>query len=100
MADVKGTLPPFVSRGRVMGALLDSAQGELEALEREARVAACRMAAGTADEKGLALWEEELGLEKREDLPPEGRRALVLAALDQMETCTPARLRACVRRML
>ena len=58
------------------------------------------MAAGTADEKGLALWEEELGLEKREDLPPEGRRALVLAALDQMETCTPARLRAFVRRML
>ena len=83
-----------------MGALLDSAQGELEALEREARAAACRMAAGTADEKGLALWEEELGLEKREDLPPEGRRALVLAALDQMETCTPARLRAFVRRML
>lgn len=100
MADVKGTLPPFVSRGRVMGALLDSAQGELEALEREARAAARRMAAGTADEKGLALWEEELGLEKREDLPPEGRRALVLAALDQMETCTPARLRAFVRRML
>ena len=58
MADVKGTLPPFVSRGRVMGALLDSAQGELEALEREARAAARRMAAGTADEKGLALWED------------------------------------------
>ena len=93
------TLPLLEETAR-LDRVLDSAQGELEALEREARAAARRMAAGTADEKGLALWEEELGLEKREDLPPEGRRALVLAALDQMETCTPARLRAFVRRML
>lgn len=100
MADIKKTLPPGVGASRGIGAVLDSCGGELERLEEEARAACLRLAAGTADAAGCALWERELGLDIREDLPLSGRRVLIQVALEQMDTCTPEKLRAFVLRML
>lgn len=100
MAEVKKTLPPSVGMSRGIGTILDSCDKELDALEQEARAACWRLVAGAADEKGCALWERELGLDVREDLPLSARRALIRAALDQMDTCTPETLRALVNRML
>ncbi len=100
MADVKKTLPASVGSSRGIGAILDSCDRELDRLEEEARAACFRLAAATADAKGCALWERELGLDIREDLPLSARRVLIQVALEQMDTCTPEKLRAFVLRML
>lgn len=100
MADIKKTLPPSVGESRGVGAILDSCDAQLDILEEEARAACLRLAAGTADAAGCALWEKELGLDIREDLPLSGRRVLIQVALEQMDTCTPEKLRAFVLRML
>ncbi|MDD5908385.1 MAG: DUF2313 domain-containing protein [Clostridia bacterium] len=100
MADIKKTLPQSVGESRGIGEILDSCGTELELLEQEARAACLRLAAATADSKGCALWERELGLEVREDLPLSARRVLIQVALEQMDTCTPEKLRAFVLRML
>ena len=99
MADLKKTLPPSTAQARGIGSILDSCDGELERLETEARAACCRLAAGTADEKGCTLWEQELGLTVREDLPLEVRRTLIAIALEGRETCTPQRLKGLLNRM-
>lgn len=100
MADIKKTLPQSVGESRGIGEILDSCGTELDLLEQEARAACLRLAAATADSKGCALWERELGLEVREDLPLSARRVLIQVALEQMDTCTPEKLRAFVLRML
>lgn len=100
MADVKKTLPPSVGASQGIGAILDSCDSELDRLEQEARAASLRLAAGTADEEGCELWERELGLDVRKDLPLEARRTLIRIALEQMDTCTPAKLLELLGRML
>lgn len=100
MADIKKTLPQSVGDSRGIGAILESCDKELDKLEEEARAACFRLAAATADAKGCALWERELGLDIREDLPLSARRVLIQVALEQMDTCTPEKLRAFVLRML
>ena len=100
MADIKKTLPQSGGESRGIGEILDSCGTELDLLEQEARAACLRLAAATADSKGCALWERELGLEVREDLPLSARRVLIQVALEQMDTCTPEKLRAFVLRML
>ena len=100
MADVKKTLPPSVAQSRGIGQILDSCDKELDRLEHEARAASERLAAGTADEAGCALWEQELGLDVRNDLPLDARRTLIRIALEQMDILTPRKLRALVERML
>ena len=100
MADIKKTLPESVGDSRGIGTILESCDSELERLEEEARAACFRLAAATADAKGCALWERELGLDLREDLPLSARRVLIQVALEQMDTCTPEKLRALVLRML
>lgn len=100
MGRLKQTLPPSVGGSRGVEAILDSCQQELDVLEQQARAASHRLAAATADEKGVALWEKELGLAVREDLSLEARRNIIRIALEQMETCTPQRLLALVGRML
>ena len=100
MADLKKTLPPSVGQSHGIGQMLDSCDKELDRLEQEARTASERLAAGTADEVGCALWERELGLSVREDLPLEARRTLIRIALEQMDILTPRKLRELVERML
>ncbi len=100
MADLKKTLPPSVGKSAGIGDLLDSCDLELDRLEQEARTASERLAAGTADEAGCALWEQELGLDVREDLPLEARRTLIRIALEQMDILTPKKLRELLARML
>ena len=100
MADIKKTLPDSVGSSRGVGAILESCDSELDRLEEEARAACFRLAAATADAKGCAMWERELGLDIREDLPLSARRVLIQVALEQMDTCTPDKLRALVLRML
>lgn len=99
MADLKKTLPPFVGKTRGIGEILDTIQPEVDAFEREARQDCLRLSVETADEKGLRLWEQELGLENGSDLGVDARRALVRLALEQMETCTPKRLCAMLERL-
>jgi len=100
MRRLKETLPPSVGASRGIGILLDSCGLEAELLEQEARQACLRLAAAEADQKGCSLWERELGLEVREDLAVEARRALIRAALDGLDTCTPEKLRVLVGKML
>lgn len=100
MTSLKKTLPPSTAEAQGIGSILDSCGSELEELEQEARAACMRLAAGTADEAGCALWERELGLESRADLPLEARRVLIRIALDGRNTCTPQRMRELLRRML
>lgn len=100
MTRLKQTLPPSVGESRGIGSLLDSCGPEVEQLEHEARQACLRLAAEAADQKGCSLWERELGLEVREDLTVEARRALIRAALDGLDTCTPEKLRELVGKML
>lgn len=100
MTQLKQTLPPSVGASRGIGTILDSCGLEVDLLEQEARQACLRLAAAEADEKGCALWEQELGLEVREDLAVEARRALIRAALDGLDTCTPEKLRVLVGNML
>ena len=100
MAQLKKTLPPSVGAAWGIGSILDSCGSQLETLEQESRAACRRLAVGTADEKGCALWEWELGLDNREDLPLEARRTLIRIALDGRDTCTPQRLKALLGRML
>ena len=100
MADIKKTLPDSVGGSRGIGTILESCDSELDRLEKEARAACFRLAAATADAKGCAMWERELGLDIREDLPLSARRVLIQVALEQMDTCTPEKLRALVLRML
>ena len=100
MADLKKTLPPSTGAARGIGAVLESCDGELNRLEDEARAACCRLAAGTTDQVGCALWEQELGLASGEGLPLEVRRNLIRIALEGRETCTPQWLMNLVRRML
>ena len=85
MAELKKTLPPSVGESQGIGAILDSCDMELDQLEQAARTASQRLAASTADEVGCALWERELGLDVREDLPLEARRTLIRIALEQMD---------------
>jgi len=100
MSDVKKTLPPSVGASRGIGDILDSCGSELEQMEQEARAACRRLAAGTADAEGIRLWEQELGLDVRADLPLEARRTLILIALEQMDTCTPEKLKAMLAQMI
>ena len=100
MADLKKTLPPSTAQAGGIETVLDSCNGELEQLEREARAACRRLAAGTADGVGCTLWEKELGLAVREDLPMDVRKTLIAVALEGRETCTPERLKGLLRRML
>ena len=100
MSDVKKTLPPSVGKSRGIGDILDSCGSELERVEQEARAACLRLAAGTADIHGVELWEKELGLDVRADLPLEARRTLIRIALEQMDTCTPEKLKVMLNQML
>ena len=100
MADVKKTLPSSVGQSRGIGQILDSCDKELDRLEDAARTACQRLAAGTADEAGCALWERELGLDVRDDLPLEARRTLIRIALEQMDILTPKKLREMMERLL
>ncbi len=100
MAELKKTLPPSVAEARGIGNILDSCDSELDRLEQEARAACLRLAAGSTDAAGCALWERELGLSVREDLPPEVRKHLIRIALEGRETCTPERLKGLLGRML
>ena len=100
MANLKKTLPPSVGESAGIGEILDSCDKELDRLEQEARAASQRLAAGTADEAGCALWERELGLDVREDLPLEARRTLIRIALEQMDILTPKKLRELLARLL
>ena len=86
MADIKKTLPKSVGDSRGIGAIQESCDAELDRLEEEARAACFRLAAATADAKGCAMWERELGLDIREDLPLGARRVLIQVALEQMDT--------------
>ncbi len=100
MNRLQKTLPPSTAASQGIAPILESCGQALEKIEQEARAACVRLAAGAADEAGTALWEQELGLEAREDLPLEARRALILVALEQMETCTPQRLLDLLGRLL
>lgn len=100
MAELKKTLPPSVANAQGIDNILDSCDSELDRLEQEARAACCRLAAGTTDEAGCTLWEQELGLTVREDLPVEVRKNLIRIALEGRETCTPQRLKELLGRML
>ena len=100
MSDVKKTLPPSVGKSRGIGDILDSCGSELERVEQEARAACLRLAAGTADIHGVEMWEKELGLDVRADLPLEARRTLIRIALEQMDTCTPEKLKVMLNQML
>lgn len=100
MNNLQKTLPPSTARSRGIETILQTCGQALEQVESEARAACVRLTAGLADQAGAALWERELGLEIREDLPLEARRALILAALEQMETCTPRRLLALLARLI
>lgn len=100
MADLKKTLPPSVGRGYGISPILDSCDKEIDRLEQAARAACERLAASTADQAGCALWERELGLDVREDLPLEARRTLIRIALEQMDILTPRKLRELVERLL
>ena len=100
MAELKKTLPPSVGESQGIGAILDSCDMELDQLEQAARTASQRLAASTADEVGCALWERELGLDVREDLPLEARRTLIRIALEQMDILTPKKLREMMERLL
>lgn len=100
MAELKKTLPPSVGKSQGVGEILDSCDKELDRLEQEARAASQRLAASTADEVGCRLWEQELGLEVREDLPLEARRTLIRIALEQMDILTPKKLRELLERLL
>ena len=100
MAELKKTLPPSVANAQGIGTVLDSCDSELDRLETEARAACCRLAAGTTDEAGCTLWERELGLAVREDLPMEVRKNLIRIGLEGRETCTPQRLKNLLGRML
>lgn len=100
MAELKKTLPPSVANAQGIGTVLDSCDSELDRLETEARAACCRLAAGTTDEAGCTLWERELGLAVREDLPMEVRKNLIRIALEGRETCTPQRMKNLLGRML
>lgn len=99
MADLKKTLPPFVGKTRGIGEILTALEPEVEAVEQEARQTCLRLAAETADEEGLRLWEQELGLEDGSTLDGEARRELIRLALEQLETCTPRRLCAMLERL-
>lgn len=100
MADIKRTLPPSVGRTFGIGAILDSIDGELNALEKEARAACGRLTIKNTDEAGAVLWEKELGLEHPEELSLQARKALLRLALERRSTCTPQRLREDIGRML
>lgn len=100
MADLKKTLPPSVGNCTGIGGILDSCDRELDKLEQEARTASERLAASTADAAGCTLWERELGLTVREDLPLEARRTLIRIALEQMEILTPQKLQQLLERLL
>jgi len=100
MADLKKTLPPSVGDSWGIGTILDSCNEELDRLEQQARAVSLRLAAGTADEEGCKLWEQELGLDVREDLPLEARRTLIRVALEQMDIFTPEKLVELLGRML
>lgn len=100
MSDIKKTLPPSVGASRGIGDILNSCGMELDRMEQEARAACCRLAASTADNRGIELWEKELGLDVRSDLPLAARRTLVRIALEQMDTCTPEKLKAILAQML
>ncbi len=100
MAELKKTLPPSVGRSRGIGEILDSCDKELDLLEQEARAASQRLAASTADEAGCTLWERELGLDVRADLPLEARRTLIRIALEQMDILTPQKLQELLERLL
>ena len=100
MRNIKKTLPPSVGGSQGIDTILDSCGSELERLEQEARAACLRLAAGTADLRGVELWEKELGLDVRTDLPLEARRTMIRIALEQMVTCTPEKLKILLGQML
>lgn len=100
MSDVKKTLPPSVGANRGISDILDSCGSQLELLEQQARAACLRLAVSTADERGMELWERELGLDVRSDIPLEARRTLLRIALEQMDTCTPEKLKTMLGQML
>ena len=100
MADIKRTLPPGVGRTFGIGTILESIDGELNALEEEARAACGRLSVENADEAGAALWETELGLGHPEELSLQARTVLLRMALDERSTCTPERLTQDLSQML
>lgn len=100
MEQLHRVLPPFVVKTAGIREIFQAILPELAELEREARCAGQRFSVQTADSTGLRLWETELGLEHPEMLSPAARRVLVELALEQMQTCTPARLRSFLNRML
>lgn len=79
--------------------LLEALETELEALEQAVRTTVDRGLVARADQEGLVRWERDLGLAHRPDLTAEGRRAMVLAALDRSYDGTPAGLETFARRL-
>lgn len=95
---LKTLLPSFVSGMEGIAALLDTLDAEVGRWEDAALLETEQLVACTASHQ-LPLWEQELGLERRADLPVEERRALVLAALSFFGACSPQRLTRLLERM-
>ena len=86
------TLPGYYAHCGQITLLLQVLEEELAHLEAQAQAAAARVIVSTADSAGLDLWEAELGLVRREDLPLSARRALILAVLDRGVPGTPEKI--------
>ncbi len=99
MVDLFGALPPRYGSCGDVTLLLQAVEQELARLEATVRTLGARGLVAEADRAGLELWEQELGLPRRPDLTEEGRRAILLAALDRCYDGTAAGLAAYVQRL-
>ena len=75
-------LPPRYETSGQITLLLQALAQELERLEQAVQTAAARRLIAQADEAGLVRWENDLELSHRPDLTLEGRKAILLAAMD------------------
>lgn len=99
MDNLRTALPPRYGDLGQITLLLQALEQELQRLETHARTVADRGYIATADEAGLARWEEDLGLTHRTDLDLHSRRILLQGALDRACTGTEADLRAYAVRL-
>lgn len=99
MSNLHAALPPRYGEMGQISLLLQALEQELHRLETHARALADRGCIATADEIGLARWEEDLGLPHRTDLDVHSRRILLQGALDRACTGTEADLRAYAVRL-
>lgn len=85
-------LPAYYRSCGQISEILRVLQEELVQLEAWAQLTAARVTVSTADSQGLALWESDLGLRHRSELPLPARRGLILGALDCGTPGTPEKL--------